>query len=116
MSIAYLFLGPKPFNGWALSHRSEFELVSGPRTDFRCNMPVPLLPHHWPKHPEELGNFIIPFCSRTGYEQENWGLGITSAPLGNNCQEVSGILTTVFGFIASCYNRVSLCMRTGAGE
>src|SRR5207253_9531696 len=60
--------------------------------------------------------FIIPFCSRTGYEQENWGLGITSAPLGNNCQEVSGILTTVFGFIASCYNRVSLCMRTGAGE
>src|SRR5438046_9786782 len=53
--------------------------------------------------------FIIPFCSRTGYEQENWGLGITSAPLGNNCQEVSGILTTVFVFIASFYNCVSLC-------
>ena len=60
MSIAYLFLGPEPFNGWALSHRLEFELVSGPRTNFRCYMPIPLFPHHWPKHPEELGNFIVP--------------------------------------------------------
>jgi hypothetical protein len=60
MNISCFLFCPKTPNFRAFSRRHRFELVSGPRTDFRPYVSVPLPPHLRPKHSEKCWNLLIP--------------------------------------------------------
>ena len=60
MNLHYLIFGPKTLNLRPLSRRHKFELVSSPWTDLSGYVPVPVLPHQWPKRSQKCRNFVVP--------------------------------------------------------